>query len=158
MPSRVFYSVLDSVNFNPLRPRVDRDQVRISAAGSLMLGILIGNISPVLTDAQVFDNRLIIDTVAAFDRDSSAFLGLIREGRLNLGLLRMPNLAIESNRQIKLTDSFAAALNRPNFVFSAWPDLEEPSIRQAVASVIIADADPSREFDNPEGCGSFEVS
>lgn len=150
MPSGVFYSVLDSVNFNPLRPHVDLEKVRLSAAGSLMLGILIGNIHPVLTDAQVFDNRLIVDIVAQFDRESEAFLALIREGRMHARLLQTPNLEVQPGSRIRLIDAFITALNRPNFVFSAWPGLEDPSIRQAVAATAAAHADPAREFDNQE--------
>src|SRR5438094_10117650 len=100
MPSGVFYSVLDSVNFNPLRPHTNLERVRISAAGSLMLGILIGNIRPVMTDAQIFDNTLVIDTIAAFDREAEAFLGVIREGRLQARLLQTADLEADSSRRM----------------------------------------------------------
>lgn len=150
MSSGVYYSILDTVNFNPQRPRVELEQLRVSAAGTLMLGILIGNTNAVLTDAQVFDNRLIIDIVSQFDRESEAFLHLVRRGRLQARLLQAPSLEAQSSRRITFVDTFVAALNRPNFVSSAWPGLEDPSIRQAVATAIAGGADPSKEFDDPE--------
>jgi hypothetical protein len=150
MSSGVYYSILDTVNFNPLRPRVELEQLRVSAAGTLMLGILIGNTNAVLTDAQVFDNRLIIDIVSQFDRESEAFLHLVREGRLQARLLQAPSLEAQSSKRVTFVDTFVAALNRPNFVFSAWPGLEDPSIRQAIAAAIAGGADPSKEFDDPE--------
>jgi hypothetical protein len=163
----VYYSVLDSVNFNPERPHRDLERVRISAAGSLMLGLLVGNTRPILSDAQIFDNTLIIDTVAAFDRESEAFLGLIRDGRLQARILAAPNLSGGVSQRVRLSDAFIAALRRPNFVFSAWPELEQPDIRQAVLGLLIGNADPVKELDSTrlaqrimairELSGSFEA-
>ena len=121
----VYYSVLDSVNFSPARPHRDLETVRISAAGSLMLGLLVGNTRPVLSEAQIFDNTLVIDTVAAFDREAEAFLGLIRDGHLQASILSATNLEESASQRATLMDAFIAALQRPNFAFSAWPELRQ---------------------------------
>ena len=150
MTQGVFYSVLDSVNFNPARPHRDLERVRISAAGSLMLGLLVGDTRPVLTDAQIFDNSLIIDTVASFDREAEAFLGLIRDGRVQARILSAANLPASTPQGATLLDAFVAALQRPNFVFSAWPDLEQPDVRRAVSKILAGSADPTRELDSAQ--------
>jgi hypothetical protein len=115
-----------------------------------MLGLLVGRTRPVLSDAQVFDNTLIIDTVAAFDRQAEAFLGLVRDGHLQARILAAPNLEARASQHVTLLDAFIAVLQRPSFVFSAWPELEQPEIRQAVLSVLTANADPAREFDDKQ--------
>jgi len=115
-----------------------------------MLGLLVGNTRPVLSGAQIFDNTLIIDTVAAFDREAEAFLGLIRDGRLQSRVVSTSDLESNISRPVVLLDGFTEALKRPNFVFSAWPELEQPGVRQAVLSLLVGNADPARELDDTQ--------
>ena len=91
----------------------------------LCFGLLVGNTRPVLSEAQIFDNTLVIDTVAAFDREAEAFLGLIRGGHLQASILSATNLEESASQRATLMDAFIAALQRPNFVFSAWPELRQ---------------------------------
>ena len=81
----VFYDDLDTVRFDDDVPAKEKLVRRVTALGTVMTGLLIGGVAPVLSRAQSCDcEPLLALTTPAEDRaqraDRLAFLRLVRHG------------------------------------------------------------------------------
>lgn len=105
-----YYSTLDSMRFNFSRhDRTDIQRNQISAAGTVMLGLLIGDTKPVLTQAQAIDNAYVLELLAAEDSSSSGFLDLVEERTIQVRFHDRPPL-IDGPHRLTLVNAFASAL------------------------------------------------
>lgn len=122
-----FYSPLDTVRFNPEYAGAALAQNIVSAAGTTMLGLLIGDTKPVLTQAQAIDNAYLLDTLAAADENTQGFLNLVRSRTIQVRFHDRPPL-LGAPERFTILNAFASALNRQqNFVLSGWPELNNNS-------------------------------
>lgn len=151
--SATYFSAYDSVNFavDPLLVHVDPASSAIEAKASVLLGLLVGDSAPCFTDAQLFDNRCLLDELCENDENSDAILELAANARLRYRILDPgpgPDHDLGGLKQGLLT-AFVEALYREDFVFSAWPELEDLSLRAEVAAVLVAGVSLDAEFETP---------
>lgn len=139
-----YYSALDTVYFRPDLPAELLTSRAVSATGVVMLDMLVGDGTPVLSQVQAFDNSLILALLAEPSPNSHAFLRLIRRNRLQVRILDTPALrdTAEHSERFTLRNAFCSALSQPGFVASAWPELNDPTARRTVVELL--DAAPDR--------------
>lgn len=97
--------------------RGDIGAARRQAVDYLMLRLLSGA-RPVLAQTQAFDGAALLE---ALDAD---LLGLFRDGVIRVALHR------PATPDSTLLDAFVAALQRPRFIFSAWPEIDAGTVRR----------------------------
>jgi hypothetical protein len=141
--SEVFYDDLDTVRFGSGVSAADRKARGITAMGTLMLGLLVGNAAPLLSQAQAFDGELILgllgqprDTEQRGDR--LAILRLARQGYFRVGILDSEALRADppDGERYTLINAFRSALGGAGFVFSGWPELADPELRPELLSCL----------------------
>jgi hypothetical protein len=117
-----YYSTLDTVRFGTeLKPKTVASNT-VSAAGTVMLGLLVGNTKPVLTQTQAIDNSYLLN-VLADQAESAAFLTLVRDHVIQVKFHDSPPL-LESPQRFTVLNAFASALERrEKFHLSAWPEI-----------------------------------
>jgi hypothetical protein len=136
--SAVFYDDLDTVRFGSDVPVRERKAREVSATGTLMLGLLVGNAPLLLSQPQGFDNSLILRLAADHQdrdgrRDWRAFLRLARAGFVRVGILdRSLRDDSPDGERHTLLNAFRTALGNKAFVFSGWPELNDPELRPQV--------------------------
>jgi hypothetical protein len=121
----------------------------VNAAGTLMLGLLVGGTRPILTQSQAFDNRYLLDVLERQDGDSRGFLSLVRAGALQVRFHDSPLLLPAENR-FTLVNAFSSALVRKgDFVLSGWPELDHDHPLREELARLLSGLRPTSGF--PEG-------
>jgi hypothetical protein len=125
----VFYDGLDTVRFgNDVTGEVRKARA-LAAMGDVMVSMLAGNIAPILSQAQSYDNQLLLELISpeggtADSEDRLAFLQLARAGFVRVGLLKSgPGDAPPDGEYYTLMNFFRASLANTEFVLSGWPEL-----------------------------------
>ncbi|MET8122295.1 hypothetical protein [Micromonospora sp. NPDC005189] len=118
-----FYSTLDTTRFDVKSVSLAQlAQNTVNAAGTVMLGLLVGNTRPVLTQSQAFDNAYLLKLLSDNGEDALGFLNLVRRNVVQVRFHR-PSL-LEAPNRFTLTNAFASALMRnENFILSGWPEI-----------------------------------
>lgn len=121
-----FYSPLDTVRFRQEYAGPELAQNLVSAAGTVMLGLLIGGTRPILTQAQAFDSAYLLNVLSLADGNSSGLLQLIRHGFIGVKFHDNPPL-LPPEPRLTLLNAFATALNRQKkgFLLSGWPEIND---------------------------------
>ncbi len=129
-----YYSALDTVYFGHDTAAEVYATRAVSATGVLMLDMLIGGATPLLSQTQAFDNALLLDQLSQPSPDCRALLRLVRNNRLQVRILDTPALRQRSHHADRFTllNAFCSALAQPEFKLSAWPELKEPELRAYV--------------------------
>ncbi|MFG2106434.1 hypothetical protein [Micromonospora chersina] len=145
-PQADFYSTLDTARFNPkLVSPAQLAQNTVNATGTVMLGLLVGNTKPVLTQSQAFDNAYLLKLLSDNGEDALGFLRLVRNKVIQVRFHAPPLLDV-ANR-FTLTNAFASALMRKeNFILSGWPEINaDYALRIELAKCLMGrhPADPS---------------
>jgi len=139
-----YFSALDTVHFRADVPATLRDERMVGATGTVMLQMLLGGVTPLLSQTQAFDSAAIVNALARFGEDLPTLLKLARTGRVRVPILDGPLLRDDpaDGHRLTLLNAFVSALQRPDFIFSAWPELAaDPGLRAAVAEQL--DRDPA---------------
>lgn len=125
----VFYDDLDTVRFgNDIADEVRKTR-DLAAMGSVMVSMLAGNVAPILSQAQSYDNQLLLAMVSSGDgandsEDRLAFLRLARAGFVRVGLLKsLSGDNPPGGERYTLMNVFRASLADAEFVLSGWPEL-----------------------------------
>lgn len=121
-PKLHYYSLLDSVQFDKnVAPKTLLTRA-VNVTGLLMLDVLVGNATPLLSQTQAFDNALLLAQLSEPSGDSRSFLRLVRKGHIQVRVAGSPSLL----------GAFCDALRTPEFVLSAWPELSDVRLRAEV--------------------------
>ncbi len=121
-PKLHYHSLLDTVQFgHSVAPKTFVSRA-VNVTGLLMLDVLVGNATPLLSQTQAFDNALLLAQLAEPSNDSRSFLRLVRKGRIQVRVVGAPSLL----------EAFRHALREPSFVLSAWPELSDAQLRAEV--------------------------
>lgn len=107
--------------------------------GDIMGGMLIGGTGIILSQAQCYDNQLLLALIypegerAARD-DRLNFLNLVSDGFIRVGLLENgPDADPPDGERYTLMNMFRTSLAKPSFVLSGWPELNDNlDLRRAV--------------------------
>ena len=125
----VFYDDLDTVRFsNNVRDK-ERKARDLAAMGDVMVGMLVGRIAAILSQAQSCDNQLLLTLISPegsrADRDDMrAFLRLARNGFVRVGLMENgPAADPADGERYTLMNIFRTSLANPTFLLSGWPEL-----------------------------------
>ncbi|GAA2583537.1 hypothetical protein GCM10010435_71630 [Winogradskya consettensis] len=140
MVRSAYFGALDPVGFAPAATQVDRRIVE--AAGVLMIHMLAGGVTPVLSPAQAFDGPLVLGAVQRYDDETLAVLGLLRRGAIQVRIVDNPLLrdTADPADRFSLLNAFGSALLRDDFEFSSWPELHEhPELRRELAVQLARD-------------------
>jgi hypothetical protein len=121
-----YYSTLDSMKFSSARHAEDAiAQHGVSASGTMMLGLLVGNTRPVLTQAQAIDSAYVLDLLRPDNDNTTAFLQLVRQNVVRVTFHDSPRL-LDAKHRFTVVNAFASALARQgNFVLSGWPEIDK---------------------------------
>lgn len=135
----VFYDDLDTVRFAEGTPAQEKPVRRVTALGTLMTGLLIGDVAPILSRAQSCDCEPLLDLISPAveraDRDDRlAFLRLARQGSIAASLPEnAPSADAPDGARYTVMNGFRTWVADPKFVFSGWPELNgNPELRQEV--------------------------
>lgn len=141
----VFYDDLDTVRFGRSVPEKLASLHGLGAMGSVMLGLVVDDVAPILSQAQAHDNGPLLQLIAADgDRasrdDRLAFLQLIRAGLIKVGIVeRGLDDSPPDGERYTLLNVFRTSLRNPAFVLSGWPELNDPPLRAEVLSCLDRD-------------------
>jgi len=128
-PKLHYHSLLDTVQFGQsVVPKTFVSRA-VNVTGLLMLDMLVGNATPLLSQTQAFDNALLLAQLAEPSNDSRSFLRLVRKGRIQVRVAGAPSLL----------EAFRDALREPDFVLSAWPELSDAQLRAEVVRCSLTD-------------------
>jgi hypothetical protein len=134
----VFYDDLDTVRFAASLPEKEASLRDLSATGNVMLGLIVDDIAPVLSQSQALDNSLLLTLMAAEgDRvsrdDRQAFFELLRAGFVRVGIMDQ-GLSDDppDGERHTLLNAFRTSLKNSQFVLSGWPELRDQELRLAV--------------------------
>ena len=123
----VFYGDLDPTRFQRDVARQGLAGPSLSVSGTIMLGLLVGNVVPLLSRNQAFDHQLILGLASGVDGaasdDQVGLFRLAREGYLKVGLLDRWRIDPVGDEKFTLWNAFRSALATPEMVFSGWPEL-----------------------------------
>lgn len=121
-----YYTTVDSMKFSPARhSEEDIAQHAVSASGTMMLGLLVGDTRPVLTQAQAIDSAYILGLLRPENPNASAFLHLVRRNVVRVTFHDSPRL-LDAKHRLTVVNAFASALARQgNFVLSGWPEIDK---------------------------------
>jgi hypothetical protein len=139
----VFYDDLDTVRFADSVPAEEKPARSVTALATVMTGLLIGEVAPVLSRAQVSDcEPLLALTAPAGDRaqrdDRLAFLKLVRRGYIEVTLPEGgPSADAPDGQRYTVLNGFRSWVADPGFVFSGWPELNgNPELRQEILGAL----------------------
>jgi hypothetical protein len=108
----------------------DRNVADDIRTGTTQLALtLLRGWTPVVSQTQAFDSRVIIEAALDGTPGAAQFRWLIQEGHIHVPLFQKPTLC----------DAFIAALNNTKFVFLYWPEVMgvSPAVtRQEVVEVL----------------------
>ncbi len=131
-----FPALLDSVRFAASEEPVKRVHRGVRATSTLMLDLLVGRDVPVLSQAQVLDGALLLETVAQHDGESAAVLRLIADSRIQMRIHAGLVTPQESDSDtFSLVNAFTSAIDG-SFKFSAWPELSDADARKAIKAAV----------------------
>jgi hypothetical protein len=132
-----FYDDADQVRFGPLVSANEYAAYGVAAMSMFKLGMMIGDVAPILSLPQVFDNPLVLNLLApadgmtasersTFQAERKAFLSLVSDGWVRLGVRGEPH-------ETPLSTAFFRALGNDDFILSGWPELQtDIKLRHAV--------------------------
>jgi hypothetical protein len=130
-----YYSTLDSVRFTDDLTASTIGQNVVSAAGTVMLGLLVGDTRPVLTQSQAFDSAYLLNVVAAGNDATGGFLELVRDGTIQVRF-HEPALR-DAEERYTVLNAFASALEQPRFILSGWPEINaDHALRSELARAV----------------------
>ncbi|MGH3546464.1 MAG: hypothetical protein ACRDPW_11165 [Mycobacteriales bacterium] len=129
-----YYSALDTVYFAHGTPAEVYAARAVSATGILMLDMLVGGATPLLSQTQAFDNALLLEQLSTPSPDSRALLRLVRNNRIHVRILDTTGLRERTDHAERFTlrNAFCSALTQPEFHLSAWPELRDQQLRAHV--------------------------
>lgn len=137
--SSVFYDDLDTVRFGIDVNDKTRKARSVTACGDLMMGMIIENIAPILSQAQSYDNQLVLTLISpegnrAAREDRINFLRLASAGLVRVGLMEdAPAADPPDGERYTLMNIFRTSLANPDFVLSGWPELNSDlDLRQEI--------------------------
>lgn len=145
-----YYSALDTVYFSKdVSPELYAARA-VSATGVVMLDMLIGGATPLLSQTQAFDNALLLAQLAQPSPACRALLRLVRNNRIQVRILDTPALRQrpEHSERFTLLNAFCSALAQPGFVLSAWPELADQRLRAQVLDILDHNPDSVTELDD----------
>jgi len=118
-----YYDVMDTVRTSiRLEPINGLEEPLRIGAGHLILSLLCGK-RPVISQTQAFDSTLVLGAASPQHPASASFRGLVKNGFIRIHLFNQPSVV----------DAFAASLRKPNFLYSAWPEITNGTVdRNAV--------------------------
>jgi hypothetical protein len=126
-----FYGGLDTVRFADDIASETRKARAMTVTGELMMDMIVGKIAPFLSQAQSYDNRLILDLITPHDdpkhsNDRLAILHLARAGFIHVAMMdRAPANPRAGSDRYTLINLLRASLANPEFVLSGWPELND---------------------------------
>ena len=153
-PKYVYYDDLDTVRFADSVPAREKPARSVTALGTVMTGLLIGDVAPVLSRAQSCDcEPLLALTTPVAERaaqdDRLAFLKLVRRGYIEVTLPEgAPAADAPDGKRYTVLNGFRSWVADRGFVFSGWPELNgNPDLRQEIlGSLASPDGRPSADL------------
>ncbi len=132
-----FYGLLDSVRFGSTESADGLSRRRLAATGAVMLDLLAGSATPVLSHAQAYDSAAVLDVFQNHDKETGALRDLVRRGLIRVLVPRSDQVpALVGDDAGSLINWFALALTRPDYVFSGWPQLSRHEVREDVLDIL----------------------
>ena len=125
----VFYDDLDTVRFSNDVSDKERKARDLAAMGDVMVGMLAGRVAAILSQAQSYDNQLLLTLISPeggkADRDDMrAFIRLARTGFVRVGLMENgPAADPPDGGRYTLINMLRTSLADPMFLLSGWPEL-----------------------------------
>jgi hypothetical protein len=168
----VFYDDLDTVRFSNDVIGKARKARDLTAMGNVMMGMVAGRIAAMLSQAQSYDNQLLLTLTSPegsrADRDDMrAFLQLARTGFVQVTLMENgPAADPPDGERYTLMNMFRTSLTNPKFVLSGWPELNSNlDLRNEIRSCLdrapygrISDEIPAGIAARIEGLREFDWS
>jgi len=139
-----YFSVLDTVRFGPEVERSELATRSVSSTGVLLLELLVGGGTVLLSQTQAFDNAMLLEYLAANDAESLALRRLVQSGRIQVRIFDSPALRElpSGGQRFTLLNAFCSAMSQRDFVLSAWPELGDHGRRLAIVECL--DRAPNR--------------
>lgn len=115
-----YHDVWDTVRTGTAQGIAPTGDAHAVASGTLLYSLLLGE-NPVFSQTEAFDSALLLAAAAALAGEGTNFKWLLEKAAIRVHLFDAQDVKT----------AFIAALERPDFVFSAWPEIEEGTVERA---------------------------